>query len=884
MTSNEIRSAFLRYFEQHNHRVVKSSPLIPKDDPTLLFTNAGMVQFKDVLLGREKREYVRATSSQKCVRAGGKHNDLENVGYTARHHTFFEMLGNFSFGDYFKEGAIAFAWEFLTQVLQLPVDKLWVTIYRDDNEAFTIWHKQVGVAAERIVRLGEKDNFWAMGDTGPCGPCSEIHIDQGPALGTGPEDVLGGSGDRFLELWNLVFMQYNRAADGTLTPLPQQNIDTGMGLERIAAIMQGVQSNYDTDLLRPIIAAVEELAEKPYGSVKPDDVSMRVIADHMRASIFLLCDGVRPENTGRGYVLRRIIRRAARHGKMLGFEEPFLYRLVDAVQRVMGSAYPEIEAQSQYVSKMLLGEEERFLHTLHQGMRELDSLIAQHREDGTRRITGTEAFQLYDTFGFPIDLAEEVALEAGIKLDREDFEAELEARRVKARETWKGSGEVQVAPVYQRVLQRAGASIFTGYDGSQTTSPLVAIMVDGREVEEAHAGQRVELVFERTPFYGEAGGQVGDVGRALALEHGVELEITDTQKPAGDLIVHYGVVKRGTIWHEMSMQLEIDAPRREAIRKNHTATHLLHAALRQILGEHVKQAGSLVAPDRLRFDFTHFAPLSQRELDRIESLVNEHIWTNTPLQVATMDLDSAISWGALALFGEKYGEEVRTIEIPGFSKELCGGTHVRATGEIGFFTVTYEAGIGSGVRRIEALTGPGAYAHVKHNGRILNDVRQVLRAQPDEEVDKLQRLAAQQRELERQLEALKMRLATAQAQDYFSQVREVAGVRVLALCLDNFDRKALRSFVDTAKDRLGSGVVVVGSVEDDKAVLVAGVTRDLTQRLSAGTLLAQVAALLGGKGGGRPDMAQGGGPDATKLPEAMARVPEFVAALVQAKE
>jgi alanyl-tRNA synthetase len=884
MTSNEIRSAFLRYFEQHNHRVVKSSPLIPKDDPTLLFTNAGMVQFKDVLLGREKREYVRATSSQKCVRAGGKHNDLENVGYTARHNTFFEMLGNFSFGDYFKEGAIAFAWEFLTQVLQLPVDKLWVTIYRDDDEAFDIWHKQVGVAAERIVRLGEKDNFWAMGDTGPCGPCSEIHIDQGPALGTGPEDVLGGSGDRFLELWNLVFMQYNRAADGTLTPLPQQNIDTGMGLERITAIMQGVQSSYDTDLLRPIIAAVEEFAEKPYGSVKPDDVSMRVIADHMRASVFLLCDGVRPENTGRGYVLRRIIRRAARHGKMLGFEEPFLYRLVDAVQRVMGSAYPEIEAQSAYVSKMLLGEEERFLHTLHQGMRELDMLIAQHREDGTQRITGTEAFQLYDTFGFPIDLAEEVALEAGINLAREDFEAELEARRVKARETWKGSGEVQVAPVYQRVLQRAGASIFTGYDASQTTSPVVAIIVDGQEVEEAHAGQRVELVFERTPFYGEAGGQVGDVGRALALEQGVEVEITDTQKPAGDLIVHYGVVKRGTVWHEMTMQLDIDAPRREAIRKNHTATHLLHAALRQILGEHVKQAGSLVAPDRLRFDFTHFARLSERELDRIESLVNEQIWTNTPLQVVTMDLDSAISWGALALFGEKYGEEVRTIEIPDFSKELCGGTHVRATGEIGFFTVTYEAGIGSGVRRIEALTGPGAYAHVKHNGRILSDVRQVLRAQPDEEVDKLQRLAAQQRELERQIEALQMRLATAQTQDYFSQVREVVGVRVLALCLDNFDRKALRSFVDTAKDRLGSGVVVVGSVEDDKAVLVAGVTRDLTQRLSAGTLLGQVAALMGGKGGGRPDMAQGGGPDAAKLPEAIARVPEFVAALAQAKE
>lgn len=879
MTSSDIRNAFLRYFEQHQHRIVKSAPLIPKDDPTLLFNNAGMVQFKDVLLGREQREYVRATSSQKCVRAGGKHNDLENVGYTARHHTFFEMLGNFSFGDYFKEGAIAFAWEFLTQVLHLPVEKLWVTIFRADDEAFAIWHQQIGVPAERIVRMGEKDNFWAMGDTGPCGPCSEIHLDQGPALGTGPEDILGGEGDRFLELWNLVFMQYDRAADGTLTPLPQQNIDTGMGLERITAIMQGVQSNYSTDLLRPIIAAVEELAEKPYGSVKPDDTSMRVIADHMRASVFLLADGVRPENTGRGYVLRRIIRRAARHGKMLGFEEPFMYRLVEAVQRVMGGAYPELDHQREYISKMLLGEEERFLHTLHQGLRELDGLIAQHRDAGTRRITGSEAFRLYDTFGFPIDLAEEVALEAGLQLDRQDFETTLEATRTKARETWKGSGEVRVAPVYQRVLQRAGASTFLGYELSQAASPLVAIISNGQEVQEAGAGQRVELVFERTPFYGEAGGQVGDSGRALALDHGVEVDITDTQKPMGDLIVHYGTVKRGTIWHEMTMHLEIDVARREAIRKNHTATHLLHAALRQILGEHVKQAGSLVAPDRLRFDFTHFSRLTQRELDRIESLVNEQIWANEALHIATMDLDSAISWGALALFGEKYGEEVRTIEVPGFSKELCGGTHVRATGEIGFFTVTYENGIGSGVRRIEALTGPGAYAHVKHNSRILSDVRQALRAQADEELDKLQRLTGQQRDLERQLEALKMRLATAQTQDYYSQTREVAGIKVLALCLENMDRKGLRSFVDTAKDRLGSGIIVVGAVEDGRVVLAAGVTKDLTGRVSAGTLLGQVATLIGGKGGGRPDMAQGGGPEVAKLPEAIARVPELVAAL-----
>lgn len=881
MTSSEIRSAFLRFFEERQHRIVKSSPLIPKDDPTLLFTNAGMVQFKDVLLGREHREYKRATSSQKCMRAGGKHNDLENVGYTARHNTFFEMLGNFSFGDYFKEGAIAFAWEFLTQVLSLPIDKLWVTIYRDDDEAFDIWHRQVGVPADRIVRMDEKDNFWAMGDTGPCGPCSEIHIDQGPALGTGPEDVLGGNGDRFLELWNLVFMQYNRDANGTLTPLPQQNIDTGMGLERITAVLQGVPSSYDTDLLRPIIATVEEMVAKPYGSNRPDDVSMRVIADHMRASVFLLGDGAMPENTGRGYVLRRIIRRAARHGKLLGFEEPFLYRLVDAVLRVMGRAYPELEPQSHYIARVLQGEEERFLSTLHQGMRELDVLLSQHQTNGTSRITGVEAFRLYDTFGFPIDLAEEIALEHGASLDREGFETTLEASRQQARESWKGSGEVQVAPVYQQIVQRAGASIFLGYELTESLSPVVAIIVDGQEVEAASAGQEVELVFARTPFYGEAGGQVGDIGRALAPEHGVEVDIRDTQKPVRDLIVHRGVVQRGTVRHAMTMQLQVDVERREAIRKNHTATHLLHAALRQILGDHVKQAGSLVAPDRLRFDFTHFSRLTAREIDRIESLVNEQIWANVALQTAVLPLDDAIAGGALALFGEKYDDDVRTVAVPGFSKELCGGTHVRATGDIGFFNLTSEGGIGAGVRRVEAVTGPGAYARLKQHEELLDDLRQLLKAQPGEELEKLQRLTAQQRDLERQLDTLKMRLATAQTQDYFSQVHEVAGMKTLALCLDNFDRKALRSFVDNAKERLGSGVVVAGSVEEDKAILVVGVTRDLTARIAAGSLLEQVAVLVGGKGGGRPDMAQGGGPDVAQLPAAIAKVPEIITALAR---
>ena len=881
MTGNDIRSTFLRFFEQRGHRIVKSASLVPKDDPTLLFNNAGMVQFKDVVLGLEKRDYVRATTSQKCVRAGGKHNDLENVGRTARHHTFFEMLGNFSFGDYFKEGAIAFAWEFLTQTISLPPEKLWITIFRDDDEAFEIWHKHIGIPADRIVRMGEKDNFWSMGDTGPCGPCSEIHIDQGPALGTGPEDVLGGEGDRYLELWNLVFMQYDRDAAGNLTPLPQQVIDTGMGLERIAGVLQGVQSTYDTDLLRPMISTVEELIEKAYGSDEHDDVSMRVIADHIRAICFLLADGVRPENTGRGYVLRRIIRRAARHGKMLGFSEPFLYRLVDPFTRLMGQAYPELETHQSYVTKLLLSEEERFLNTLHQGLRELDGLVETHRMDGTHLITGKEAFRLYDTFGFPIDLAEEVAEDAGLRLDRGGFEEVLETARKQARETWKGSGEVQVDPVYQRVLQRTGPTKFLGYNQVESVDQVAALIVDGREVGVAEAGQTVELVLSSTPFYGESGGQVGDVGRIVSTEDSVEVEVTDTQKPVSDLIVHRGVVKRGTLRPNMAVQLSIDHERRENIRKNHTATHLLHAALRQILGDHVKQAGSLVAPDRLRFDFTHFTRLSPQELERIERLVNEKLWDNTAVQADVTTLDQAIAGGALALFGEKYGEDVRTIEVPGFSKELCGGTHVRATGEIGFFTITSEGGIGSGVRRIEAVTGPGAYEYVKRDERILHEMRQLLKAQPEEEVDKLERLAAQQRDLERQLAALQQRLATAQTQDYFSEVQDVKGVKVLALHLQDFDRKGLRSFVDTAKDRLNSAVVVVGTAEDDKVALVAGVTKDLTDRISAGTLMGKLAALTGGKGGGRPDMAQGGGTQVDQLPDAIARVPEFVAALLE---
>ncbi|RMF92217.1 MAG: alanine--tRNA ligase, partial [Nitrospinota bacterium] len=747
MTGNEIRRQFLQYFARHGHRVLPSSSLVPKDDPTLLFTNAGMVQFKDVFLGRERRDYVRAATAQKCVRAGGKHNDLDNVGRTARHHTFFEMLGNFSFGDYFKEEAIAMAWELLTVEMRLPPDKLWVTIYKDDDEAFRIWNEQIGVPAERIGRLGEKDNFWAMGDTGPCGPCSEIIIDQGPMIGCGRAECnLECDCDRYLELWNLVFMQFNRDASGKMTPLPKPSIDTGMGLERITAVLQGVSSNSDTDLLRPLIAFVEERAEKPYGQEEALDISMRVIADHSRAITFLISDGVLPSNEGRGYVLRRIIRRAARHGKLLGIEEPFLYQAVDVVVRIMQEAYPELRTSQAYVAKVTRYEEERFSHTLDQGMRLFQEVIEQVKEQGASQIPGEEIFKLYDTFGFPLDLMEEMARDQGLRLDLAGFDEAMTKQREMARAAWVGSGEITVKPLYRELRDTHGPTHFVGYETLETGGQVQAIIRQDTLVETAQAEDTVEILLNPTPFYGESGGQVGDQGTLRNEE--VLVEILDVKKPLPDLHVHIGKIKQGTLRQGAQVVACVDRERRQATVRNHSATHLLHAALRQVLGDHVKQAGSLVAPDRLRFDFTHFSRLSPRERDRIEELVNAHIRENIPVQVAYMSLDEALEKGATALFGEKYGEEVRVVRMGEVSMELCGGTHATATGDIGLFKIVREEAAAAGVRRIEALTGERAYQYVKQEEEALSTIRELLKAHPFEEVPKVQRLLERERELD----------------------------------------------------------------------------------------------------------------------------------------
>jgi alanyl-tRNA synthetase len=877
MTGNEIRQSFLQFFATHGHTVVPSSSLVPRDDPTLLFTNAGMVQFKDVFLGREKRPYTRAATAQKCLRAGGKHNDLENVGRTARHHTFFEMLGNFSFGDYFKTDAIAYAWAFVTQALGLPPERLYVSIYQDDDEAFEIWRTQVGVPAERIFRFGEKDNFWAMGDTGPCGPCSEIFYDHGPALSCGRAScTVGCDCDRYVEIWNLVFMQFERDLGGRLTPLPRPSIDTGMGLERIAAVLQGVHSNYDTDLLRPIIRYVEELTGKRYGADEADDVSMRVIADHARATSFLLSDGVLPSNEGRGYVLRRIIRRAARHGKLLGFAEPFFYKVLGAVADDMGGAYAELNASRQFAANVTLHEEERFAYTLETGMRVMARVSAEIRERGEQQIPGEEVFKLYDTYGFPLDLAEEIVRDQGLALDLEGFERAMDRQRELARAAWKGSGEEAINPAYATLAQRLGGIRFLGYDTLEAQGKVLAILKNDQLVEAAEEGSEVEIVVDQTPFYAEGGGQVGDTG--LLVNPNVTLEVKDTARPLNDLILHRALVKRGRVRVQDVLHARVESHRRQAIALNHTGTHILHATLKQVLGDHVKQAGSLVAPDRLRFDFTHFGRLADREVYRVEDLVNERIREDRPVEVVHSALHEALQMGAVALFGEKYGDDVRVVKIGDFSIELCGGTHLRSTGEIGLLKVTQISGVAAGVRRIEALTGEAAFEHVRREEAILNEVRELLKAQAFEEPTRVQRLIEQVRELEREVESLKGRLASTRTQDVFSGVTEVSGVKVLTLHESSMNQKDLRALVDMARERLRSGVVVAATIVDEKVSLVTGVTPDLTQRVHAGELAKAVASLIDGSGGGRADMAQAGGRSPEKLSEALAQVPSLVEA------
>ncbi|MGB5649954.1 MAG: alanine--tRNA ligase [Sedimenticolaceae bacterium] len=854
-TSAEIRSAFLDYFASKDHTIVESSPLVPANDPTLLFTNAGMVQFKDCFLGREKRSYVRATSSQRCVRAGGKHNDLENVGYTARHHTFFEMLGNFSFGDYFKLEAIRYAWEFLTEVMGLPAERLWVTVYLDDDEAAAIWLEEIGIDPERFTRIGDKpggkpfesDNFWAMGDTGPCGPCSEIFYDHGPEIWGGPPGSPEEDGDRYIEIWNLVFMQYNRDASGDMTPLPKPSVDTGLGLERLAAVMQHVHSNYEIDLFRALIEAAAEAT----GTADLTSKSLRVIADHIRSCAFLVVDGVTPGNEGRGYVLRRIIRRAIRHGYQLGQHQPFFYRLVDALDGQMGKAYPELRKAKGLVARVLKLEEERFAETIEHGMRILDDAIAGL--DG-RVIPGHVVFKLYDTYGFPTDLTADIAREKEMEIDREGFEREMDAQRARARSA-SNFGAEQAAE-----FDIEGETDFTGYDELQDTGIVVALFSDGESADQLNTGQAGLVVLDRTPFYAESGGQAGDAGH-LRVAGGADFEVSDTRKKAGTVFAHVGKLKTGVLRVGDSVTAEVDSRRRAATALNHSATHLLHAALRQVLGDHVGQKGSLVEAERLRFDFSHFEPVSREQLIEIERLVNDQIRTNHLVETRIMALEDAKTSGAMALFGEKYDEYVRVLRMGDFSTELCGGTHVKASGDIGLFKITVETGIASGVRRIEAVTGARALEWIEADEERLLRLGGLINAGKDELEDKLSRLIERNRKLEKELDQIKSKLASAAGSDLASQAVSVGDAKVLAARLDGVDPKSLRDTLDQLKNKLGSAVILLAAVNGDRVNLIAGVTKDLTDRCRAGDLVKLAAEQVGGKGGGRPDMAQAGGTD-----------------------
>jgi alanyl-tRNA synthetase len=870
MTGKEIRAKFLKFFEQRGHTIVPSSGLIPKNDPTLLFANAGMNQFKDVFLGLEKRDYTRACSSQKCVRAGGKHNDLEAVGRTARHHTFFEMLGNFSFGDYFKKEAIAFAWEFLTKELQLNKNRLYVSVYKDDDEAASIWHEQEGVPLERIYRFDE-DNFWSMGDTGPCGPCTEIFWDNGPDSSCGkPDCAVGCDCDRYTEIWNNVFMQFNRDSKGFMTPLPKPSVDTGMGLERIAMVMQGVKSNFDTDLLQGIISHLEKLSGKKYRANDRDDFSLRVIADHARATDFLICDGVLPSNEGRGYVLRRIMRRAARHAKMLGFSDPVLYKTIDAVNAIMGEAYPELLQREEYIKKVVRAEEERFAETLDNGLRILNEEVSALKKKGVAVIPGETVFKLYDTYGFPMDLTADIVEVEGFTIDESGFAACMERQREQAREHWKGSGEEGVAAIYKNLHSRGVRTEFVGYDENSAYSVVSSMLRGGTQVEEAHAGEEVEIITEVTPFYGEAGGQEGDSG--VISTGSAHLQVLTATKPVPDLIVHHALIEEGTVKVGDAVDLKVESGTRKATARNHTATHLLHAALRQVVGEHVKQAGSLVTRERLRFDFTHFSALTPEELVQVEDIVNEGIMENADVCSFEMDAKEAMESGAMALFDEKYGDRVRVIKVGEISSELCGGTHVRAAGDIGFFKIVSESGIAAGVRRIEALTGAGALHYVRRLETEQKKIATLVKAEGGENVDKLSRILEHQKDLQKEIETLHGKLNAVQSADLAAGAKEVGGVKVLAVKVQMDDPKGMRELSDTLKDRLGSGVIVLGCEKEGKANLLVAVTKDLSSRFRAGDIIKKLAPIIGGSGGGKPELAQAGGGRPEKLEEALEAV------------
>ena len=860
MTSNELRQAFLEFFREKQHELVASSPLVPGNDPTLLFTNAGMVQFKDVFLGSDKRSYVRATSSQRCVRAGGKHNDLENVGYTSRHHTFFEMLGNFSFGDYFKRDAIQYAWDFLTGTLGLEPERLWVTVYEEDDEAADIWLKEMKIDPERFSRLGKKDNFWSMGDTGPCGPCSEIFYDHGADVAGGPPGSPDEDGDRYVEIWNLVFMQFDRSSDGVMTPLPQPSVDTGMGLERVAAVMQGVHTNYDIDLFRNLINAVANTL----GVESDGSNSLNVIADHIRACSFLICDGVLPGNEGRGYVLRRIIRRAVRHGKKLGAQDAFFYKLVAPLAAEMGDAYPELAKGQAHIEKVLEKEEKRFAETLDQGMEILESAISGLK--GTE-IPGEVAFKLYDTYGFPLDLTADIARERGLSVDQSGFETAMSGQRDRARAASKfsaASGDT---------ISTDAESEFLGYEGTDGSSKIVALFKDGVAVDALVNGDDGAVVLSATPFYAESGGQIGDAG-LLASEAKI-FNVADTQK-SGKAIVHFGLVEEGELNIGDELEAIVDAERRQATRLNHSATHLMHSALRSVLGDHVQQKGSLVTPDKLRFDFSHTEAVSADELQAIEDIVNEQVRLNVEADTNVMSYDDAIESGAVALFGEKYGDEVRVLKFGDFSVELCGGTHVSRSGDIGIFKITSEGGVASGVRRIEAITGKGAVEWVDEQQKSLQNIAGLLKSQPNQIGNKVQQLLKRNKELEKELAAAKQALITGGSSEHSENVEDIGGIKLLVSRIDGADAKTLRDAVDRYKDKLQSAIVVLGSVDDGVVRLAAGVTKDNTDRVKAGDLIKPIAQQVGGKGGGRPDFAQAGGSDAAALDSALQSVSAWV--------
>ena len=871
MKTAELRQAFLDYFKQYGHTIVPSSSLVPADDPTLLLTNAGMNQFKDVFLGRETRDYTRATSSQKCVRAGGKHNDLENVGYTARHHTFFEMLGNFSFGDYFKREAINYAWTFLTgeQWLNLPSEKLWVTVYADDDEAYDIWNKEVGVPADRIVRIGDNggapyasDNFWQMGDTGPCGPCTEIFFDHGPNVAGGPPGSPEEDGDRYIEIWNVVFMQYNRTADGEMLKLPKPSVDTGMGLERIAAVLQGVHSNYEIDLFQELLKAASDIL----GGAATTEASLRVVADHIRSCAFLIADGVMPSNEGRGFVLRRIIRRAARHGNKLGATKPFFYRLTGALAQLMGEAFPQLVQNQKQIEKILLQEEEQFAKTLDKGLRLLEQDIAELKG---QVIPGETIFTLYDTYGFPVDLTNDIAREHGLSLDYDGYEKAMESQRQRARAASKFGIDYNAGD-----LKIEGETEFTGYTQIDGHERIRTVIVNGEE-RAAEAGDEAIVVLERTPFYAESGGQVGDTG--LLTWSGGRFLVTDTRKEGANHL-HVGTLIEGELFPGLEVDARIDHSRRERTKRNHSATHLLHAALRRVLGEHVSQKGSLVDPDKLRFDFSNLEAVTPEQLMEIERQVNEQILENTPVETEVTDMEHAREKGAVALFGEKYGDVVRVLSMgsDNYSVELCGGTHVGRTGDIGLFRIVSESGISSGVRRIEAVTGLGALAWIDATERTLRETARLVKKTRDSVVEKVQHAIERNRQLEKEVSALKAKLASSAGSDLASLAVDVAGLKLVASELKGADRKTLMDTVDQLKNKLGEGVVVLASVEDGKVTLIAGVTKSATGRIKAGDLMQHLAAQVGGKGGGRPDMAQGGGTDPDKLAGALAGIPAWI--------